>query len=328
MKKKSAPIETNYFDDKERINQYFDRTLNHIQEITKLALDQIQKTMLAINQGNAGANTVRYLNHDYFMWEFEPSKSVPEKDSLSKSIVIACLVCNFKIPHNQEVEKSQSRDLFFDSFCKQCMSVKYHFHKLFSKDEYQEVFSSVIREKIRIYFDYRLISRRQVVLNLYQDSASKEDIIYQFKLMSLIPDFKVAGLNSILHLLDRADVLDALNQKTGIGGYRSIASNGMACLSIGERMLVEYLVDQNIEFEKEPIYPKHTELNPSGLMRADFKVKDLWVEFAGMLNLSEYAVRMEKKKQLAEELGLNLLILKDYQKKDLNRLKLRIDEPK
>jgi hypothetical protein len=282
--------------------------------------------MLAINQGNTGANTVRYLNHDYFMWEFESNEFVPEEDSLFKSIVIECLVCKSKMAHNQEVEESQSRDLFFDSFCKQCMSVKYHFYKFFSIDEYQEVFSSIIREKIRLYFDYRLISRRQIVLNLYQDSASKDEIIYQFKLMSIIPDFKVAGLDSILHLLDRAGVLDALNQKTGIGGYRSISSNGMACLSIGERMLVEYLVDQNIEFEKEPIYPKHTRLNPSGGMRADFKVKDLWVELAGMLNLPEYAARIEKKKQLAKVLGLNLLILKDYQKEDLNMLKSRINE--
>jgi hypothetical protein len=326
MKQKSTPIEANYLDDKERINQYFDKTLNHIHEITNLALDQIQKSMLAINQGNTGANTVRYLNHDYFMWEFESNEFVPEEDSLFKSIVIECLVCKSKMAHNQEVEESQSRDLFFDSFCKQCMSVKYHFYKFFSIDEYQEVFSSIIREKIRLYFDYRLISRRQIVLNLYQDSASKDEIIYQFKLMSIIPDFKVAGLDSILHLLDRAGVLDALNQKTGIGGYRSIASNGMACLSIGERMLVEYLVDQNIEFEKEPIYPKHTRLNPSGGMRADFKVKDLWVELAGMLNLPEYAARIEKKKQLAKVLGLNLLILKDYQKEDLNMLKSRINE--
>jgi hypothetical protein len=61
-------------------------------------------------------------------------------------------------------------------------------------------------------------------------------------------------------------------------------------------------------------------------MRADFKVKDLWVELAGMLNLPEYAARIEKKKQLAKVLGLNLLILKDYQKEDLNMLKSRINE--
>jgi hypothetical protein len=282
--------------------------------------------MLAINQGNDEVNTVRYLNHDYFIWEFGSIEFVPEDDPRSKSIVIECLVCKSKMTRDQGVGEIQRRDLFYDSFCSQCMSVKDHFYKFFSIDEYQEVFSSIIREKIRLYFDYRLISRRQIVLNLYQDSASKDEIIYQFKLMSIIPDFKVAGLDSILHLLDRAGVLDALNQKTGIGGYRSIASNGMACLSIGERMLVEYLVDQNIEFEKEPIYPKHTILNPSGGMRADFKVKDLWVELAGMLNLPEYAARIEKKKKLAKVLGLNLLILKDYQREDLNRLKSRINE--
>jgi hypothetical protein len=326
MKQNSTIIEANYLDDKEIINQYFDKTLNHFHEITNLALDQIQKLMLAINQDNDEVNTVRYFNHDYFIWDFGSIEFVPEDDPRSKSIIIECLVCKSKMSRDQGVEETQRRDLFYDSFCSRCMSVKDHFYKFFSIDEYQEVFSSIIREKIRLYFDYRLSSRRQIVLKLYQDSASKDEIIYQFKLMSIIPDFKVAGLDSILHLLDRAGVLDALNQKTGIGGYRSIASNGMTCLSIGERMLVEYLVDQNIDFEKEPIYPKHPRLNPSGGMRADFKIKDLWVELAGMLNLPEYAARIEKKKNLAKVLGLNLLILKDYQKEDLNRLKSRIDE--
>jgi predicted adenine nucleotide alpha hydrolase (AANH) superfamily ATPase len=52
-----------------------------------------------------------------------------------------------------------------------------------------------------------------------------------------------------------------------------------------------------------------------------------WIELAGMLTISEYQTRIEKKKQLAEALGLNLLVLEDYQKRDLNNLKSKIKRP-
>jgi len=325
-------------DDAAKVNYYFDKTLNHFEKISLLAKKQIDKMNRSIMTGGRCKNTVKYLGNEYFVYHFaeDPMSDIPESKEVGvadqvwygylnrhhkETTLVKCLLC--KESFSIWVE-TKGQDFFFDSFCNTCMLVKTHFYNFYSPDEYKEIFSCVIRERIRLYFDYRFESRRQAVLTLFENLSSEAEIIYQFKLMSIIPNYKVAGLSNILQLLDEAGVLEAFNQKRKIGGYRSVASNGMACLSMGERMIVEYLISQEIDFEKEPFYPKHDEFNPNGQMRADFKVKNLWIELAGMLEIPEYREKINKKKKLARSLGLDLLILKDYQKKDLSLIKSRI----
>jgi len=319
-------------DDAAKVNYYFDKTLNHFEKISLLAKKQIDKMNRSITTGGRCKNTVKYLGNEYFVYHFaeDPMSDVPDikrdwdknLNTYDKRTTLAkCLLC--KESFSIWVE-DEGGDFFFNSFCRTCMGVKAYFNNFYSPDEYKEIFSCVIRERIRLYFDYRFESRRQAVLTLFANLSSEAEIIYQFKLMSIIPDYKIAGLDNILKLLDKAGVLEAFNQKKKMGGYRSVASNGMACLSMGERMIVEYLISQEIDFEKEPFYPKHDEFNPSGQMRADFKVKNLWIELAGMLGIPEYREKINRKKKLAGSLGLDLLILKDYKKKDLSLIKSRI----
>jgi hypothetical protein len=124
-----------------------------------------------------------------------------------------------------------------------------------------------------------------------------------FRTISILPTNETAKelFGSWAHLLDHAELLHAMRR--GHGGYQSIASDGHHCLSLGERQVCEYLASNGFTHEKEPMYPHDPELNPSGLMRGDFRVGKVWIEFAGRLADESYADRIETKRQLATKSG-------------------------
>jgi len=73
----------------------------------------------------------------------------------------------------------------------------------------------------------------------------------------------------------------------------------------------------NIRHEKEPHYPYHVHLNVSG-MRADWKVRDILIEYAGMMNEPSYAAKIKAKQELAKEFRVSLIILEPNDIFDLN----------
>jgi hypothetical protein len=97
--------------------------------------------------------------------------------------------------------------------------------------------------------------------------------------------------------------------RSGHGGYQSVSNCNHECSSDGELQICNELFRHNIPHEIQPKYPKHRHLNPNGLKRADWKIGDLFVEFAGRLNNPEYAEQIEVKKQLASANGIALIIL-------------------
>ena len=50
-------------------------------------------------------------------------------------------------------------------------------------------------------------------------------------------------------------------------------------------------------------------LNPNKLSRTDWKVGNIFIEYAGLMDDSEYASKMKRKKQLADKNGLQLIII-------------------
>lgn len=138
--------------------------------------------------------------------------------------------------------------------------------------------------------------------------ADRDVYISRFKLLAVVAPFYLAKL----HFRSNAIYLDSVGLFEGRapqGGYRSIASDGHICLSLGERSICEFFVSLGIHHEKEPRYPPHSELNPNGLYRADFKVGEWLIEFAGRMSIPEYAARMKDKQKLARSAGLKLCVL-------------------
>jgi hypothetical protein len=113
---------------------------------------------------------------------------------------------------------------------------------------------------------------------------------------------------SWLRALILAGVLEDGTQRTS-RGIRCIAADGHKCLSLAEKTVDDWLTDHNISHEKEPLYPYHARLNPSG-MRADWKAHDTLIEYAGLLSEPEYAAKMETKQALAKEFGFSLIVIR------------------
>lgn len=119
--------------------------------------------------------------------------------------------------------------------------------------------------------------------------------------------------------LHAAGMLDQAPRK-GWSGYVTLATDGHIALSIGERIICDWLHNHGIAHEKEPVYPTHPVLNPDGKLRADWLIGDCWVELAGRMSDSKYAANMERKQQLAQECGLRHLVLLPAEVRRLDRI--------
>lgn len=145
------------------------------------------------------------------------------------------------------------------------------------------------------------------------------------KVSSLLPFHTVAKemFGSWAHLLSEAGLLE--ERASGYGGHQSIATDGHLCLSLGERAICEFLNKNHITHSKEPLYPQDPKLNVNGLLRADFLIGDLWVEFAGRMDNPAYAERMKIKSKLAKKYDLKWLKLERSTVEDLQSILIKIE---
>ena len=108
-------------------------------------------------------------------------------------------------------------------------------------------------------------------------------------------------------------------------GIRSISACNHLCLSEGERKICEGLFKRGLEHTREPIYSDLVR-NPesyNGLMRGDFLVGELVIEFAGLAGDAGYDAKMEDKRNLCASNGIPLLVI---QPSDLKKLDAILDE--
>jgi hypothetical protein len=92
-------------------------------------------------------------------------------------------------------------------------------------------------------------------------------------------------------------------------GIQCLANDGHLCLSLGEKAIDDWLSDHNITHEKESLYPYDEEFNPNELSRVDWKIGEIYIEYAGLLDDSNYANKIKRKSQLAKKKEINLLIV-------------------
>jgi hypothetical protein len=74
------------------------------------------------------------------------------------------------------------------------------------------------------------------------------------------------------------------------------------CLSLGERVIDDFLHDEGIEHEREPRYP-------FGRYRADFKIGAKYVEYAGLAGDSDYDKRLAGKLHAAKGFGIDVIVI-------------------
>ncbi|WP_052091535.1 hypothetical protein [Modestobacter caceresii] len=100
-------------------------------------------------------------------------------------------------------------------------------------------------------------------------------------------------------------------------GTITVATDGHPCRSMLERHVDDFLHHSGIAHDIEPAYPRHPDLNTTGL-RADWLLHDsTYVEALGMPDEPAYAAKVARKRELARHTGIPLLTLTA---EDLNRL--------
>ncbi len=112
-----------------------------------------------------------------------------------------------------------------------------------------------------------------------------------------------------LKLLIASGVLSDGTLRTSRGA-RCVALDGHECNSLAELEIDNWLHTHGIPHEKEPYYPGHDLYNPNVRLRADFRVGNYWIEYAGLLADPTYAEKIRIKKLLATSHNLSLIVVK------------------
>jgi len=131
--------------------------------------------------------------------------------------------------------------------------------------------------------------------------------------------------SSWLKLLIEAGVLGSGTLQTP-RGFKCIAKDGHVCNSLVELEIDNWLCDQGISHGKEPPYPTHATLNPNGRLRADFLVNGIYVEYAGLMDDSIYAAKMEAKRKIAHDKRMKLLVIEPRHMKSIEGLLKKLQQ--
>lgn len=119
---------------------------------------------------------------------------------------------------------------------------------------------------------------------------------------------------SWLNALIKAKVLENDVRKTS-RGTQCIAKDGHVCFSLGEKTIDDLLFFLKIPHSKEPQYPESN-------YRADFKVKQILIEYFGLIGNVDYDTKMSEKMKICEKNGVKLLSILPKDLMNIHKLKI------
>lgn len=135
-------------------------------------------------------------------------------------------------------------------------------------------------------------------------SLSRDDQVELVALMRVMPDsdYYIGAFGSWFEALIASGVLAEGSQRMQ-RGTRCVARDGHLCSSIGEKTICDLLFELGIEHEREPHYP-------GSKLRADFRLPNgTLVEYLGLYGDAKYDAKTMRKRLLARELGLDLVLI-------------------
>ncbi len=88
-----------------------------------------------------------------------------------------------------------------------------------------------------------------------------------------------------------------------------MAGDGHVCHSLDEQRIDNWLLAHGLPHEREPRYPAHSTLNPTGRRRADWRVQDTFIEYFGLLGDADYEKKMAEKILLARHCEIDLITI-------------------
>lgn len=196
-------------------------------------------------------------------------------------------------------------------FCDSCYSYIFNHHFMANNTE---AFNMPDKDMLNYLFELSktlgTIPTRKYMEGVELPTEPIEKQIETGKILLKMPAYEiyVEKFGNWLKCLSLAGVLDDGHRKTS-RGIQCLANDGHLCLSLGEKAIDDWLSNHNIPHEKESFYPFDEKLNPNKLSRTDWKIGNIFIEYAGLMDDSEYASKMKRKKQLADKNGLHLIII-------------------
>ena len=101
----------------------------------------------------------------------------------------------------------------------------------------------------------------------------------------------------------------------------SKSKNGELCLSLAERKITDFLIDNNIIFQKEIFYSDIINNNIFGRIRCDWLLYDgTIVEYFGMERNEKYKKKMNLKESICKEYEIDLIKIFEKDLRDLNKI--------
>jgi len=124
-----------------------------------------------------------------------------------------------------------------------------------------------------------------------------------------------------LRVLILAGILEGYVRKTARGTF-CLAEDGDLCLSMKEKAIDDWLFRNSLKHDKEPKYPKDDKFNPKGNLRADWKVRDFYIEYFGLAGSKDYDKKTEIKKTLCSKQNIKLI---EIYEKDISNLNKKLN---
>jgi hypothetical protein len=138
------------------------------------------------------------------------------------------------------------------------------------------------------------------------DSDRKLNIIEKFAKMGGNINIR-ENFSSWFEALEKAGALPEGYRYGGTGVW-CFAEDGHKCHSLAEQRIDNWLHRNGIDHEREPEYPEHETLNPSGQRKADWLANgDVFIEYFGMAGDEDYDLKTYQKKKLASKENIDLI---------------------
>jgi hypothetical protein len=152
-------------------------------------------------------------------------------------------------------------------------------------------------------------SFRQAVYTAAMSEADRGIVV---ALLLTIPEsaqvLRITNCSSWLKVLQAAGIVGPEGWRVSRGTI-CLASDGHHCRSLAEKAICDWLHSHGVGHVIEPPWPQHPELNPSGKLRADWAIGDVYIEFAGLMGDAQYREKIGRKSRLAQETGIKLMVL-------------------
>lgn len=206
-----------------------------------------------------------------------------------------------------------------------------------------EYIASVIFNKKYNKDNIKYMGRNKMKLrkaNKYELGPTKREFTKEYMLKSLLDLYKKLGRTPTIFDLKNNNMPSSKSYERYFGSYtnackcaglkinfKSIhnkdnvfyAKDGTECFSNSEVIITSYLIDNNIDFIKDEKYITYTNIKEFGNKRFDWKVRNYFIEFFGLIGYKDYDIDMNKKIELCNKNNIKLICLFKEDLTNLNR---------